>query len=79
MDNLIERLMAANTALCAEAAGVIERLREDCGEAYQVVGSGMYGDPCPYTDSDVERVLDNLSAAANGDPRPHDDLLPWPR
>lgn len=79
MDNLIERLRAASTALCTEAADVIERLRDDCAEAYQVVGAAMLGEPCAYDDSDVERALDNLSAAANGTPRPHDDLLPWPR
>lgn len=78
MDNLVKRLRAAQTAMCAEAADVIERLRDDCAEAYQVIGAGMLGDPCPYTDEDVERALDNLFAAANGDPRPHDDLLPWP-
>jgi hypothetical protein len=33
----------------------------------------------PYTEDDVVRVLDNMVAAANGDPRPHEDLLPWPR
>lgn len=57
----------------------VERLRRDCAEAYQVVGAGMLGEPCSYTQADVERALDNLSAAANGEPRPHDDLLPWPR
>lgn len=55
------------------------KLRGDCAEAYQVVGAGMWGDPCPYTQRDVERALDNLSAAANGMPRPHADLLPWPQ
>jgi len=55
------------------------RLREDCAEAYQVVGCGMFGEPCKYTQEDVARALDNLSAAANGVPRPHADLLPWPK
>lgn len=57
----------------------IDRLRADCAEAYQVVGAGMLGEPCEYTQADVERALDNLSAAANGAPRPHADLLPWPK
>jgi hypothetical protein len=28
---------------------------------------------------DLVRALDNLSAAADGRPRPHEDLLPFPR
>jgi hypothetical protein len=57
----------------------VERLRRDCYEAYQVVGIALMEPATPHTQDDVERVLDNLVAAANGDPRPHDDLLPWPR
>jgi hypothetical protein len=55
----------------------IERLRRDCAEAYQVLGS-ISTKPCTHTDRDVERALDNLCAAAEGKPRPHEDLLPWP-
>lgn len=51
-----------------------ERLQEDCAEAYQVVGA-LAGDR--FSDPDVTKALDNLSAAANGEPRPHDDLLPF--
>jgi hypothetical protein len=36
----------------------------------------MFGEPCAYTQDDVERALDNLIAAAEGEPRTHDDLLP---
>ena len=79
MDKLLEELRGTHTALCDRAANAIERLLEDCGEAYQVIGAGMLGEPCAYTEDDVERALDNLSAATNGDPRPHNDLLPWPR
>ena len=57
----------------------VERLRRDCAEAYQVIGAGLMEPVSPHTQDDVERALDNLIAAANGDPRPHDDLLPWPR
>ena len=57
----------------------IGRLQRDCGEAYQVIGAGMLGTNCVFTQSDVARALDNLSAAANGELRPHDDLLPWPK
>jgi len=62
-----------------DAASEIERLQRDCGEAYQVVGAALLGEPRPYTQADVARVLDNLGAAASGRPRPHDDLLPWPQ
>lgn len=62
-----------------DAACEIERLQRDCGEAYQVVGAAMLGKPCVYTKADVVRVLDNLGAAAAGQLRPHEDLLPWPK
>ena len=57
----------------------VDRLLRDCSEAYQVIGAGMFMEPCKYTQEDVERALDNLIAAVNGDERPHDDLLPWPK
>lgn len=52
------------------------RLREDCAEAYQVVGAlgaaaGVMGDP------QFIKALDNLSAASLGEARPHKDLLPF--
>lgn len=73
-------LFEALNAERREAADEIERLREDCAEAYQVCGAALLGpDKVKWTDDDAVRVLDNLSAAANGDPRPHDDLLPWPK
>jgi len=53
----------------------IDRLQRDCAEAYQVIG--CFPDVSP-SENDIERALDNLSAAVAGDPRPHDDLLPWP-
>jgi hypothetical protein len=54
----------------------IARLRQDCAEAYQVVGSlagsaGLFGHP------EVTKALDNLLAAAEGKPRPHADLMPF--
>lgn len=55
-----------------------ERLREDCADLYQIVAAAMLDDdPVEYTEADVVRVLDNLSAAASGEPRPH-KLQPWP-
>ena len=49
-----------------------------CAEAHQVLGAlahhvGLFDHP------DVIRALDNLSAAADGRPVPHTDLLPWPK
>jgi hypothetical protein len=44
----------------------IEQLEHVCGEAYQFAGT--VGAP--------ERILDNLAAAANGDPIPHESVLP---
>lgn len=57
-------------------AGEVERLREDCAEAYQVVGAlssmcGLFGT------GEVEKVLDNLHAATCGEPRPHATVLPF--
>jgi hypothetical protein len=77
-ERLIEAL-ETNTFSSGGPLSEIERLRRDCAEAYQVIGAGMLLAPVPYTQDDVARALDNLSAAANGDPRPHDDLLPWPK
>jgi len=62
-----------------QAADEIERLRDDISMVYQVIGAAMLGEPVDYDQQDVVRVLDNLSAAAHGEPRPHEDLLPWPR
>jgi hypothetical protein len=62
--------------LTNRSSGEIERLRYDCAEAYQVIGqlaanADLLGHPS------VAKALDNLSAAAQGDPRPHDNLLPF--
>jgi hypothetical protein len=58
------------------ARAQINRLRRDCAEVYQVMGAmiaaaGMADHP------QAIKALDNLSAAANGQPRPHEDLLPF--
>jgi hypothetical protein len=58
----------------------IERLREDCAEAYQAVGNlGEH-----FLDKDgnynykIIKLMDNLSAAADGYAnRPHEDVLPF--
>lgn len=61
------------------AADQIERLRRDCAEAYQVVGtiSGVLWDNKNVRMDDVTKALNNLLAAANGEPRPHENLLPF--
>lgn len=72
--------VAGQAADRIESLGVeVARLRRDCAEAYQVVG---YMETCredTYTREDTTKALDNLSAAASDKPRPHDDLLPWPK
>jgi hypothetical protein len=50
----------------ADLIAEIERLRAVCAEAYQFAGA--VGAP--------ERVLDNLAAAADGQPLPHASVLP---
>ena len=52
----------------------IEQLREQCAEAYQFIGAlaheaGVFGRP------EVVKMLDNLWAAAQGEPRPHAELV----
>lgn len=68
----------AYEAILSSKDAEIGRLREVCSEVYQAFGamSSIAGFFC--TD-DCERVMDNLSAAANGEPIPHADLLPWPK
>lgn len=61
-----------------ELEAQVKRLQKDCAEAYQAFDHLSFyfdDDEC----KDCEKILDNLAAAANGDPRPHDDLHPWPR
>jgi hypothetical protein len=54
----------------------VERLRRDCAELYQVIGTMALH--CPNTeDPAIIKALDNASDAAAGDPRRHDDLLPF--
>ena len=57
----------------------VERLRRDCSEAHVIIDSIMHNMQLGYYVSDIQRVLENLSAAAAGTPRPHEDLLPWPK
>lgn len=59
------------------AADEITRLRRDCAELYQVIGvlTEPHGDLSG--DAQCVKALDNASAAADGEKRPHDDLLPF--
>ncbi len=54
----------------------IARLRQECAEAYQVVAA-LAGAAGVFEGAAVGKVLDNLSAAANGQPRPHASVLPF--
>lgn len=58
--------MATDTPQVAALQRRIDELARVCAEAYQFAGE--VGAP--------ERVLDNLSAAADGEPIPHDSILP---
>ena len=61
---------------CQEAADEIDRLRRDCAEFYQVIGT--MSEHCPDPDDPaIIKALDNASNAASGAPRQHDDLLPF--
>lgn len=59
-----------------EALREIDRLRDDCAAAYQIVGS-LAADAGVFQSEQVGKVLDNLTAAASGEPRPHDYPLPF--
>jgi hypothetical protein len=52
--------------------------RQVCAEAYQIVSSLAHFANV-FESMDIEQALDNLSAAASGDPVPHKDLIPWPK
>jgi len=54
----------------------IDRLREECAIAYQVVGN-LAERAGVFETHAVERVLDNLWAAAEGKPRIHENILPF--
>lgn len=58
------------------APSEVERLRRDCAELYQVIGTMAEHCQDPE-DPAIIKALDNASDAANGDPRRHDDLLPF--
>ena len=55
---------------------MLSGVQDDCAEAYQIVGSlaNMAG---VFESREVEMSLNNLLAAATGEPRPHLDLLPF--
>lgn len=41
-----------------------------------MIGTAMLGNPA-FDQAKVEQVLDNLTAANNGEPLPHADALPF--
>lgn len=54
----------------------LQRLRQDCAEAYQVVST--LGAAAGVLDSThLAKALDNLAAASQGEARPHENLLPF--
>ena len=60
----------------APSTAEIDRLRRDCAEAYQVVATLAVATGV-FSTTAVEKVLDNLAAATAGEPRPHEDVLPF--
>ena len=62
---------------------IVDRLQEDCAEAYQAVK--FLADVLGYWEmaaddprqAQITKLLDNLLAASEGAPRPHHDLLPF--
>jgi hypothetical protein len=77
-DQIAKRLLLHATQLLAASPvpsapsqnAEITRLRRDCAELYQVLG-------VLTEHGDLTKALDNALAAAQGRPRPHDDLLPF--
>lgn len=55
-----------------------ERLKQDCADAYMAFGAVADDLAGKVSDEDIERFLDNMSAAVHGESRPH-ELLPFPR
>jgi hypothetical protein len=56
----------------------VRRLRRDCAEAYQVIGA-LAATASLLNHPDVISAMDNLAASVDGLPRPHDNLLPFPK
>jgi formylglycine-generating enzyme required for sulfatase activity len=77
-DKECQRMAMNNDERIKQLEAEVERLRGDCAEAYQVLG---YLTEWVEDDEhgDIDRVLDNLWAAQCGEPKPHDDILPWPK
>lgn len=70
------RPVPAPRAVLSPEPSEVERLRRDCAELYQVIGT--MADHCPDPeDAAIIKALDNASDAAQGQPRRHSDLLPF--
>ena len=63
-------------ALAAKEA-LLEQARDMCAQVYQAFGS-VASDAGLWDTDATNKVLDNLSMFANGEPLPHKDLLPYP-
>ena len=67
----------AGTKRTIQSKSEIDRLRTDCAEAYQVVGT-LAEAAGVFDSAEVQRVLDNLDAAATPNaPKPHASVLPF--
>lgn len=68
------RVLGQRLASAAKAEARVRELAQLCAEVYQVVGA-LSGDR--FENSDVQAVLDNLEAGADGAKLPHKTLLPF--
>lgn len=59
-----------------EMARELVELRALCGEVYQVVGV-LAHQADVFSTPEVDRAMNNLVAAINGSPLPHETLLPF--
>lgn len=68
-------ILAGSTESNAEIA----RLKQDCSQFYQAVCQviNALGNLSAHDIGCLNRLLDNVKAATRGEPRPHEDLLPF--
>lgn len=75
LDLLIACIYSYACWLLIKRDKTIERLRRECSEAYQVIGTIDIDDV--EKEKAIAKVLDNLSAAASGEDRPHESVIPF--
>lgn len=76
LDLLIACIYSYACWLLIKRDKTIEMLRRECSEAYQVIGT-IDGGGDVEKEKAIAKLLDNLSAAASGEDRPHESVLPF--